>query len=252
MTLTRAAANSDLFESLDTDQIEFINKTLKDKCGVSFREAYRAGEPFDPTPIAKGMVSILASSGYNLSASWQTGWAAPKEGNAASQEGQFDHYVAAVKGLDLIDIEAVPWETIVELRRDKDAMAELRNFRLFVADMLKENDKEYIKDRILQLHDKQKEVAKLWGMKTAQRSISVAFDKYTLGGASAVSAALGLLGGPISAAAALIIPAGRVALEFYKARIDAREAMLDKPLQYLTRLEGLGSGSSERFERQNT
>lgn len=232
---------AELLDSIDEAQRDEFDQMLVERCGFRLEDLLKPNSKkklaYDPDPIHAAIVKKMREAGFASAPTWKTGWADKKNNPVVPSSG--NRYVATLSGLDLIDVNAVPWDAVVELRRDPQAMAELRAFRLFFTENFKEGEPNYLVDKILHLHERHKATARLWGMKTAQRSFSVLLDKPTMASSTLVGAGLGIIGGPVAAVGALAIPIGKAALEVMKARIDMKESLLDRPLQYLTRLESL-------------
>lgn len=213
---------------------------LSSRFGFKLADLLKPGEDpgFDLNRLVRAIFQGLKGAGFENAPDWNAEWA-DKTRNPKIIPQESDRFVATLRGLDLVDVDRVSWDTVVELRKDPKAMAELRAFRLFFTETFKEGDPNYLTDKILHLHERHKDTAKIWGMRTAQRSLSVFLDKPTMASSTLIGTGLGLLGGPVAALGALVIPLGKAGLEIMQARIDAKEARLDKPLQYLTRLEEL-------------
>jgi hypothetical protein len=229
-------------EFADNSHIEYMKRVKADH-GIDLVEIILALKDAQTdlsdaaTAVAKQMKRISKAAGYQSAPKWTTDSDLILE--STESEGTDSRYIISLRGLDLVDVSSVGWDTVLELRKDKNAMADLRKLRLFFTENFESEDPNYIADKLSAMHDKHKETAKIWGMRIAQRSVSVMLKQETLLAGAIASAPLALLGGPIAALGGLIVPVGRAALEFWQVKIDADEQRLDRPLEYLTRIERL-------------
>ena len=158
----------------------------------------------DITPLFTRYTDIV---GFKDTPTWRADGASPAE--LDSEAGASKRYMMSVQGLDIIDIDRMSWEAVVELRKDKAAMRELRDFRLFFTENFDHKDPSYVRDKLLSLHDRQKVTARAWGLDTIQRSLGVIVSAETAASTSLVSAALAIIGGPAVAIGGAVIPLDR-------------------------------------------
>ena len=168
--------------------------------------------------------------------------------NPEKETDRSHEYAVALHNLNMIDIEKVSWDAIIELRRDRDSIAALRDFRLFFTENFEGKSPSYVSDKLQSIIYNQEEVSKFWGFETVRKTVSVAASHQNLAGTSILTLAPLLAGAPapVAAAAGAIVTLTNCALEFGQIYVDKRKADLSRPLRYVTRLERLRGGLLDR------
>lgn len=119
-------------------------------------------------------------------------------------------------------------------------MRDLRDFRLFFTETFTGNeDPEYIKDKLLSLHEQQLETSRKWGFATVIKSLSAVMDQNTMISTAAAAVPLAIAGGPAAVAGGLLVPIGRLTLELAKVKAEADEKLSASPVRYLSRVAKL-------------
>ena len=141
-----------------------------------------------------------------------------------------------ISGLNLIDVAETEWEQIVEFRKDKDAVKDLRRLRTFLFDNFKDKPREYIENKILTELDKYQNMLKSQGFKTFTGAISSVFDAKTVTAAGVTAITSAFLGEPIiGLTGAAVIEIGKFGVQVAKDLYALREMKHDHPLAYIVR-----------------
>lgn len=160
-----------------------------------------------------------------------------------TQESVADRFLATLSGLSIVDPARVPWDALVEFRKDEASRKALRDLRLYFSENFSDKDVSYASDKLASAMDRYQATAKIWGFELVQRSLSVVFSKDTAiaAGLSALTATG--LGAPIgiTAVAGAAMALGPGVLELGKVLIDHKKEALDRPLRYLADLKKLES-----------
>lgn len=145
-----------------------IDRIMREIKGGSFSPQDFAGR------VADDYVNLISQYGYDGCALWNFGSAAHQfKQNPSDQE----RYVASLTGLKLADPAKVPWEQLIEFRRDPKSQAALRDLRVFFHKEYAGKDLQLISDELAATIERYEATAKLWGLDTAQRSLSVVFSQ---------------------------------------------------------------------------
>jgi len=146
-----------------------------------------------------------------------------------------------------VDADRLSWDEVLEFRKDEGSRKALRDLRLFFTENFEGKDQEYVSDKLMQLVDRQEEIAKLWKFETVQKSLSVIFNNQStlISSASGLAAAFG--GAPLVAVAgaALAFPIANCALEFGRIFIDSAKERVDRPSRFLTQLRDLSKAAKK-------
>ena len=143
--------------------------------------------------------------------------------------------------LNLIDTQYVPWNAVIEFRKDRESVAKLRRLRLFMFENYSGKPVSYVRDDILKRIDDYETTAKRWGMRTALQTMQGILSLKSLpavaASAFAASAGAGLT-------TAIAIGAGleiaSVATGVYE-KIDVRRNDCESnPVSYLVDVKQLG------------
>lgn len=141
-----------------------------------------------------------------------------------------------ISGLRLVDVANTEWEQIVEFRKDKDAVKDLRRLRTFLFDNFKDKPRDYIENKILTELDKYENMLKSQGFKTYTGAISSVFDAKTVTAAGVTAITSAFLGKPaIGVAGAAVIEIGKFGVQIAKDLYALREMKRDHPLAYIVK-----------------
>lgn len=141
-----------------------------------------------------------------------------------------------VSGLRLIDVSNTDWEQIVEFRKDKQAVKDLRRLRTFLVDNFKDKPRDYIENKILTELDKYENMLKSQGFKTFTGAIGSVFDAKTVTAAGAAAVTAVFLGEPVlGLTGAATIEIGKFGVQVAKDLYALREMKRDHPLAYIVR-----------------
>lgn len=144
-----------------------------------------------------------------------------------------------ISGLRLIDVANTEWQQIVEFRKDKDAVRDLRRLRTFLFDNFRDKPRDYIENKILTELDKYQNMLKSQGFKTITGAIGSVLDAKTItaAGITAISSAyLGHTIAGLTGAAAIEI--GKFGIQIAKDLYALREMKRDHPLAFIVRAGG--------------
>lgn len=170
-------------------------------------------------------------------------WGAPLSPAEASKDSDVALVLAE---LQLIDVARIGWRQILEIRKDKTAINQLRNLRRTVYKDYTGKPQAYIRDDIEARIDDYRRVTKVWNFPLNKGILEIAMTGEAL---TAIGAAVSLacFGAPIAAAAAAggSIAIGKAVLAIANRRREVRLEELRNPMAYLVRLEhAAGSQSS--------
>lgn len=140
----------------------------------------------------------------------------------------------ALSGVSLVDVSRASWEQILELRKDTDARARLRNLRLFFHNNYQEMPTSFIVDDLGRRLDEYNATRKRFGFESVTGCISSLLDAKSLQAAAATGIAAAFVGGPVAAlSSAVFVELGSVALEFSRRRFAVKEFENAHDLAYL-------------------
>ena len=126
---------------------------------------------------------------------------------------------------------------ILEFRKDKDAMAKMRKFRLFAYENYGGKDKAFIEDDIQQRLAEYNETVRACGFDTAVKTFSFLFESKLLLGAFAAAAVSSLMGNAQLAiqafSAGTVIELGKLSLEYAKNKSEMRRICGENPISYI-------------------
>lgn len=107
-----------------------------------------------------------------------------------------------VKHIDakLVEAESIEWDQILEFRKDKDSIRDLRNLRLFMFENYKDKSSAHIRDSIEQKIEKHNLASKKHGLKLAKTVTSELVDSKSALGCLCLATLSYLLGDHITAA----------------------------------------------------
>jgi hypothetical protein len=139
--------------------------------------------------------------------------------------------------LKLINTKNTPWQQIIELRRDAEAKEKLRRLRLFAYENYAGKPAAFIEDDILiRLADYEAAVKK-WGFETKTAAMTALLDSKLIAGGVAGSFLSAYLNSPLlaiaSAAGAVGLAIGKVAVEIGRQKFALREIMVGNPVSYI-------------------
>lgn len=139
-----------------------------------------------------------------------------------------------LSGVPLVDASSASWEQILELRKDPDARAKLRNLRLFFHNNYQGKPTSFIVDDLGRRLDEYIATRKRLGFESVTGCISSLLDAQSLQAAAATGIAAAFVGGPLAAlSSAVFVELGSVALEFSRKRFAIHEFENAHDLAYL-------------------
>jgi hypothetical protein len=140
----------------------------------------------------------------------------------------------ALSGVPLVDTSRATWDQILELRKDPDARAKLRNLRLFFHNNYQEKPATFVIDDLGRRLDEYTATQKRLGFESVTGCISALLDAKSVQAAVATGIAAAFVGAPLAAiSSAVFVELGSVALEFSKNRFAIREFEKGHDLAYL-------------------
>ncbi|MGA2178026.1 MAG: hypothetical protein ABSH15_00340 [Verrucomicrobiota bacterium] len=144
---------------------------------------------------------------------------------------------AIFHGLQLVDTSNVTISHIVEFRKDREAFAKMKKFRLFAYENYSGKSKAYVEDDIQKRLADYHEVVKSWGFETKLKSLHFLLNSKFLAGAFATSVAAILMRKPEVALAAFstgaVVEIGKLSLEYAKCAHELRKIARDNPISYI-------------------
>ena len=141
----------------------------------------------------------------------------------SSQDGS-PYAALGLSGIPLADASRASWEQILEVRKDPDARAKLRNLRLFFHNNYQGKPTSFIVDDLGRRLEEYSATRKRLGFESATGCISSLLDAKSLQAAAATGIAAAFVGGPLAAlSSAVFVELGSVALEFSRKRFAIQE-----------------------------
>ena len=142
-----------------------------------------------------------------------------------------------LSNLNLVDTAALTWRQILEIRKDRESVEQLRNLRRAVFKDYSGRPESYIREDLEARISEYETVTKLWNLPLKKGVLEIAMTGEALTAAGTVLA-LTLFGAPVEAAAAAggAIVVGKAALAF---ALRKREIELERrrnPMAYLVKL----------------
>jgi hypothetical protein len=140
----------------------------------------------------------------------------------------------ALSGIPLVDTSSASWEQILELRKDPDARAKLRNLRLFFHGNYQGKPAAFVVDDLGRRLDEYTATRKRLGFESVTGCISSLLDAKSVQAAAATGIAAAFVGGPLAAvSSAVFVELGSVALEFSRKSFAIREFEKGHDLAYV-------------------
>jgi hypothetical protein len=130
-------------------------------------------------------------------------------------------FLATISNLEVIDAESLPWEQIINIRKDANALRKLRSLRLFFSDELADKEPAYIRDRMAQIIDEYRTECRRLGAKTRVTLVRGTINSPTMLASAISGLAAATVGHP--SLAAFSMSAG-AAIEVAGVLINLREA----------------------------
>lgn len=158
----------------------------------------------------------------------------------AQQADATDDVACQLIGLNLVDVSRVSWKHLLEFRQDKESLEKLKQLRLFFQEKFDGKPKEYVQDALLLAIQKHDDTVRGWGFETFSGVLESVFSSKTLVAIGA-GAATFVLGGPISAGAAVAaaFEVGAASLKIYKTRRKLSDFRKFDPVSYLIEARNL-------------
>ncbi|HEV3040937.1 MAG TPA: hypothetical protein VHA33_24435 [Candidatus Angelobacter sp.] len=139
--------------------------------------------------------------------------------------------------LKLINTKNTPWQQIIELRRDTEAREKLRRLRLFAYENYAGKPAAFIEDDILMRLADYEAAVKKWGFEAKTAAMTALLDSKLIAGGVAGSFLSAYLNSPLfaiaSAAGAVGLAIGRIAVEIGRQKFALREIMAGNPVSYI-------------------
>lgn len=157
----------------------------------------------------------------------------------AAQSAEEDPIVSLCS-IPLINVNAAPWEQIIQLRSDREARARLQRLRAFAHTNYQGKPISFIEDDLsARIYEYELESNK-HGFELVTGSLSTLLDSTNLQATAGATLAAAIVGGPITAAsAAACIEVGKFSLEFAKRRRTMADWSRSHPLAYLIEARNL-------------
>ena len=150
-------------------------------------------------------------------------------------------YALTLRQLRLVDPIKVPWEKLLEFRKDKQSMSDLRDFRLLFSEELGGKPLSYVEDRISAGIERHETSAKRWGFDICERAFSIIGSKENIGTTALATGATLATGAPLPmiAASGLLVSIATCGLEIAKV-VREQSDQARGPYSYLSNLKRLG------------
>ena len=234
-----AARGHEQWDGLDSHAIQ-----MAESVGSAFNRSVRSA--LHRNDVSKKLIhalnreiqTALVKAGYGDCPTWKSPDSFTLFGSPLLPSLEEDAYFASIAGLSLIDVKNLSWQEVIELRKDPDAKAALRDLRLFFEADLSGKETSYIKDTLASRIYHHDQAIKNWGFDTLNRTLGVLFSKENaLPAIASISTAF--LGAPLAAAAtgAIAFAVGSCAVELGRATVERKKMHLENPVRYLTDLK---------------
>jgi len=153
--------------------------------------------------------------------------------------------ILTLSNLKMIDASNVPWEQIIEFRKDPNAKAKLRKLRLFAYANYTGKSKNYIEDDIKSKIYDYENTAKKFGFDMLQATINNVLNSKLFNSVLTGSILTTLLAkepmGLITASVGTVIELGHLTLEFKRQHYELQNLIKDNPASFIKfYLEKLG------------
>lgn len=152
-------------------------------------------------------------------------------------KGHTDAIEVTLSRVGVIDDAKLEWDQVLDLRKDKDVLAKLRRFRLFLTEKYKDASEAYIRDSLLQRIYEYEETCRKHGLKLTMSTISKLLDSKSLLGTLGIAAAGILMGNPIAVGASILggaaIEIGKVALHITEKKLEFESWKNSSEIAYL-------------------
>lgn len=213
-----------------------------------FRKIWKFGYEYAEDPYSHPETEMYLNARnsifYNLDKSSQSVQKGVFTSFSSNNEfNESDNVRLSLMKLDLVDTKTIPFEQILELRKDKSSIEKLRNLQLFFYQNYDSKPKAFIEDDILKrLHD-YKETVKHWNLKTGLSSINGFLSSKVLMSSIAASLTSAFLGNftisAITASSGVTIELGKLVISMTKESLDKNEKLRQDPISFLYELDKL-------------
>ncbi len=170
------------------------------------------------------IVELIGRAGFSQVPTWCGDSVPVQKGSKAND------FALTLSGMKLVDAEKISWAHLIEMRKDKDSMRRLRDFRILFHEEFQGQSIAYVEDRIMAGLENHQRVAKEWSFELFERSLSVVGSKENVGSTTLVGGMLALTGAPTS-----VIAASGLAVSLVSASVEVAKVFRD-------RAKGLNSG----------
>jgi hypothetical protein len=162
----------------------------------------------------------------------------PEERDAEYRAGDRAALVAVIENLEIVSEDDLTWEQIVEVRKDADALVQLRRLRHWLDRDFVGKSRAFVEDEIALRLTSYNESLRKHGLKSVVGALSATLDSKILIGGPAAIAALSYAGGPTWAligGASVVV--GRVAVHVAEKLIEYRELKNQTEVSFLAQLK---------------
>ena len=141
--------------------------------------------------------------------------------------------------IEIIDVSNLSWQQIMEFRKDKDSVKNLRKLRLFFQENFEGKSKSYVEDKILNMLDEYNDTIERWKFEKKLSSFECIFTDKAIQAVSVAGIASALLGTPLTlpalgaAATELIFNFGQMKLKLSRIDRNIIEFKKSNPVTYL-------------------
>ncbi len=154
-----------------------------------------------------------------------------------SKASTLDDITLSLTNLDLIDFRNASWEQVLELRKDRESQAKLRNLRVFLHKEYIGKDIAYIEDHLQKTIDDYANAVRDHGFTTLTSTLSTLLSSKSLLATIGTTAAAILFGTPLQAAVTGTISSsyelGKVVVEVAKHRHAFNKLKRDHPVAFI-------------------
>lgn len=159
--------------------------------------------------------------------------ASPLESSTATT----DDISVVMSGIPIVEVDKASWEQIVEFRKDPQAKAKLRRFRLFAHDKFKDKSRTYIEDTLNSMIEDYQAAAKDHGFELLTGSLTTLANSKALMTTGAAALVASIMGSPITAGVAALagvsLEIANIALKVAEKRHAFHKLQRDHQLAYI-------------------
>ncbi|MFJ5539483.1 hypothetical protein [Vreelandella titanicae] len=155
-----------------------------------------------------------------------------------------DNVACILSDIDVVDPELLTWEQIIELRRDKESLNDLRSLRLFMYENFDGKSLAYIEDKLESMLYLHQQKAKSWGFETMMACMDTCVSKENLLCLGLLSATV--FGAPLemAAGAGAVATLGKMTVTLHNRKVKHRHELSQFGVKYLWDIKQLTSQST--------